>query len=351
MQTYYDIAVIGGGPAGAVTALCLARSGWRVGIFERTAFDQFRFGETLPPEINPLLRKLDVFETFLRQTPLESPGIVSMWGASVPVEVDFARNAWGCGWHINRNHFDLALCHDAVAAGANLFLNSRLNWTSDRTEWCAKDIRAGFLIHAGGRHGPIRQLLTPQEHKDSLLAVVFQIDSKTSRQGDQRTWIESAPAGWWYSAPLPEGAAVTMFFTGAEIYRAYGVSIKEQLEWAPHARSLLRGASFPEPKVAYAPSCRSRTIFGRNWLLVGDSASSYDPLSGRGVFKALQHARSAARAVDLTLRGDRDAMQAYAMEVEREFDSYRQQRRQFYLNERRWPNHPFWEVRQAEFAF
>lgn len=60
MAEEFDIAVVGGGPAGAATALCLARGGWRIALLERRSLDQARAGETLPPEINPVLRSLGV---------------------------------------------------------------------------------------------------------------------------------------------------------------------------------------------------------------------------------------------------------------------------------------------------
>ena len=53
-----------------------------------------------------------------------------------------------------------------------------------------------------------------------------------------------------------------------------------------------------------ASSCR-KTISGEAWLAVGDSASSYDPLSGRGIFKAMRQGTNAAIAVDGFLRGER----------------------------------------------
>src|SRR5262252_518354 len=76
----FDAVVIGGGPAGAIVALALARRGWNVCLFESTAFDGERYGETLPPEINPRLRELGLFDQFRAMNPLESPGIVSDWG-------------------------------------------------------------------------------------------------------------------------------------------------------------------------------------------------------------------------------------------------------------------------------
>lgn len=105
MAEAFDIAVVGGGPAGAATALCLARGGWRIALLERRSLDQARAGETLPPEINPVLRNLGLWETFLSQSPLESPGVVSIWGSPVLSEVDFAGNPFGCGWHVDRKRF------------------------------------------------------------------------------------------------------------------------------------------------------------------------------------------------------------------------------------------------------
>ena len=105
MDGVFDVAIAGGGPAGAATALGLARLGWRVVILEATGFDGDRFGETLPPEIKPLLRQLDLWRPFLALGPMESPGIVSAWGTPYPEEQDFIHNSHGCGWHLDRNRF------------------------------------------------------------------------------------------------------------------------------------------------------------------------------------------------------------------------------------------------------
>jgi 2-polyprenyl-6-methoxyphenol hydroxylase-like FAD-dependent oxidoreductase len=49
-----DVAVVGGGPAGAVTALLLARAGRDVVLYQQSHDDALRLGETLPPSVNPL---------------------------------------------------------------------------------------------------------------------------------------------------------------------------------------------------------------------------------------------------------------------------------------------------------
>jgi flavin-dependent dehydrogenase len=348
MAQEFDVAIMGGGPAGAVTALCLSRAQWRVGIFECTAFDRDRFGETLPPEVNPVLRRLGLWDVFLSQSPLESPGIISTWGSSGPVEVDFTGNAFGCGWHIDRNRFDEVLCLQAVAAGACLFLNHRERWIRGSGAWQAEGLRAKLLVNAAGRNGSWLDGAKDREREDALLAITTRIFDWKRELKDRRTLIETAPAGWWYSTLLPDRTGLAMFFTGAEIYRRDGISIQEQLREAPLTWARLDGERIAEPRIVYSPSGLSKAIVGQDWMSVGDSASSYDPLSGRGIFKALRHGEAAARAIDNYLRGDTGAMERYADQVRRQFDEYARQRRQYYAVERRWADHPFWRARRLE---
>ena len=342
----FDIAVVGGGPAGAVTALCLARSGWRVAVLERRSFDEPRTGETLPPEINPVLRSLGLWEAFLSQSPLESPGIVSIWGSSVPNEVDFTDNPFGCGWHVDRKRFDRMLCREAVNAGAKLFLNSGVTFARRAGDWQAGEVCAKFLVDATGGNGLLLDGERNRDQEDSLLAIVLRISNWRRHPQDLRTCVEATRAGWWYSTLLPGGAGVAMFFTGAEVYREAGISITEQLHAAPLTRRRLEGGCVEEPKVVHTPSGRRKNVFGADWVAVGDSASSYDPLSGWGIFKALRHGQAAAEAIDAQLRGDPEGVDGYAAQVKQEFEQYARQRRRYYFLEQRWIDEPFWLVRR-----
>ena len=138
-----------------------------------------------------------------------------------------------------------------------------------------------------------------------------------------------------------------MFFTGAEVYREHGISMQEQLDVAPMTRTRLHTARITHSQMLFAPTGYSKALAGANWVAVGDSASAYDPLSGRGIFKALRHGEAAARAVDSTLGGREDAMQVYAAQVQREFKTYSSQRTSYYMLEQRWSNHPFWKARHS----
>jgi 2-polyprenyl-6-methoxyphenol hydroxylase-like FAD-dependent oxidoreductase len=156
-----------------------------------------------------------------------------------------------------------------------------------------------------------------------------------------RTIIETTSRGWWYSSPIPSGETVAMFFTDPEIYTTEGIGIGDELERAPLTCARVESTRIAATRVLHATSACRHRIFGRNWLAVGDSASSYDPLSGRGVFKALRHGVEAARAIA------EGSVEAYSAMVRGEFKEYVRQRRMYYAGEGRWPGSMFWSRRAA----
>jgi flavin-dependent dehydrogenase len=134
-----------------------------------------------------------------------------------------------------------------------------------------------------------------------------------------RTCIESTSSGWWYTARLRD-ETIAMFFVDPGEYANAGISPREQLADAPLTRGRLEHGSVVHSQVFRVSSSCRREIFGTDWMAVGDSASSFDPLSGRGIFKALRQGVIAANALDAKLRGNDNPMSEYASLVRSEFD-------------------------------
>src|SRR5207253_9357413 len=61
----YDVAIIGGGPAGSTAATLLAKAGRRVIVFEREKFPRFHIGESLLPFSMATFGRLGVHEKLL----------------------------------------------------------------------------------------------------------------------------------------------------------------------------------------------------------------------------------------------------------------------------------------------
>lgn len=404
-----DVVVIGGGPAGAAVARALALRGRDVLVLEATAFDGPRFGETLPPEANPLLRELGVLDvlseshgTLGGRTPngvfdrhetccaIESPGTISAWGSSVPQETDFVGNRYGNGWHVDRNAFDALLCRAAVRAGAEVRAATRVT-RCDRGDdgiWHV-ETRAGagdagvgagaranaseaevpvtaarFVIDASGRNGFRLDGDGGRVVDDVLVAIFVRVEPVTpdasvaltdsaapgagvSAAGDLRTLVESVPDGWWYCAPLPSGEAVAVFLTDPAIYANDGIVLGEQLAQAPLARARIGTARIAESHIVHVPSSVRARAAGDGWAAAGDAAAAYDPVSGYGITKALRDAEPLADAVDGVLRGKTEPLAAHAASVRRAFDAYALQRREHYALESRWPDRTFWKNRTA----
>jgi flavin-dependent dehydrogenase len=310
-----------------------------VALLEATRFGgDDRYGETVPPEINPVLRELGLWDAFAALDSVHAPGIVSAWGANSATEQDFVSNAHGSGWHIDRNGFDAMLCREAGVAGATVFLDcpaqpSRISGGG----WRIGGLKAAFLVDASGPAG----LRIDEEHAyevdDRLVAIAVRLSG--TQRSDLRTTIETTPQGWWYTAPIPNGHMIAMFFTDPVIYANEGIVLGEQLEHAPLTAHRLQSGTMLSSRVLHAPSAFRLKMFGDGWTAVGDSASAYDPLSGRGIFKAFRHGAAAADAI--TAGG----MDEYAARLRREFNEYVWQRRMHYASEQRWQESIFWRKR------
>src|SRR5712671_716586 len=62
----YDVAIIGGGPAGSTAAALLARAGRHVIVLEREKFPRFHIGESLLPFSMKAFTRMNLHEKFLR---------------------------------------------------------------------------------------------------------------------------------------------------------------------------------------------------------------------------------------------------------------------------------------------
>ena len=121
-----DVAIVGGGVAGSATAMVLAQRGLSAVVLERSAFDNVRIGETLPPAACESLAALGVWERFVADGHSPSYGTCSAWGSGTLQANDFIFNPHGHGWHVNRARFDRMLAAAAREAGASVREGTRL---------------------------------------------------------------------------------------------------------------------------------------------------------------------------------------------------------------------------------
>ena len=349
-MTDFDVAIVGGGPAGTAAALTLLRySKLRPVVIERSSYEEWRVGETLAPGVLPLLDYLGA--SGIVDAELRAYGTSAAWGSSDVVSRAFLFTGAGDAWHIDRRRFDAALANLVRERGGTLLTNATVERADGRWNLQLSDgstIAAPFVIDASGRHAAFARRQGAQaEIVDHLTGLVGTFDGEDD--GDASTLVESFADGWWYSARLPDGKLVAALMTDADVVR--NAHLHERDAWhtalaqthASRARVARRRLTH-DPFVCPAHSQIARPAAGDGWLSAGDAALSFDPLSSMGIGYAIASGIQAAR---VAASPSPEMQRAYAADVRRHFDNYLARRGAYYAIEQRWPESAFWKRRRT----
>jgi flavin-dependent dehydrogenase len=360
-----DAVIVGGGPAGTATALALTRAGHSAVVVEKSRYDTVRIGETLPPNARVPLAQLGMWERFAHEDHVPAYGIRSAWGQAEPFTNDFIFNPYGHGWHVDRQRFDAMLARATTEAGASVHQGTqltsceqaakghwRITFTADNAP---HEYHAKFLVDATGRASTIaRRQGAKRLVVDRLVSVLgFFTPCTPHVSADSFTLIEAVEDGWWYSARLPDARFVIAYLSDSDlITNLTGLrdlsGFVQQLQRAPHTQAHLATYTLEAaPRIVGAQSYRMSLVVGRNWLAVGDAAMAMDPLSGQGIYHALQMGLRAAQTISEQLAGKRAALAQYATHIDDSFNQYVRARAAYYQQEQRWPQVAFWQRRHT----
>jgi len=334
-MTDFDVAIIGGGPAGAAAALTLLRySRLRPVIVERSSYDTWRAGETLSPGVLPLLAYLGAESVLTEQTQRRAYATSAAWGSTDVVSRDFLFTGGGDAWHLDRARFDASLAQLVTERGGTVLTN---------TAWPI-ELASRFVIDASGRHAAYARTHGARAAIDDHLTGLVAIFEGGEESGTA-TLVEAVEDGWWYSARLPGNRTVVAFMTDADVVRTARHGWEERLPH--HTRHRVASASLDHgPVVCPAHSQILEPVIGDGWIAAGEAAAAFDPLSSMGIGYAIASGIQAARIAAATLAGNSEHARLYAADVRRHYDAYLARRQAYYAIEQRWPDSPFWARRQ-----
>jgi flavin-dependent dehydrogenase len=351
MPVTASVVIIGGGPAGGAIALELARAGCDVVLLERQQESGWKIGETLPPEARIHLHRLGHWQRFQESGHLPCHGVVSVWGDPVPIEKDFIFTPHGHGWQLDRARFESTLLGAAIEAGCRVHFGVSVErMEAHRSDWLIQattnDFRAPWLVDCTGRRGlVIRREGGGYEQTDQLVSLYATATTSKRTDSDSRTYVESHPEGWCYTAQMPNGSRIVAFQTDRDLLPdrlPTSAWLWSQLTACSTIDRLLKqhGYEFVEsPHLVAAHSGRFSRCVGQNWVAVGDAAMTFDPISGQGSAKALE---SASRAVRAILHEE-----DYQATCDALWTSYLREHLECYRAERRWSESPFWSRRHV----
>jgi geranylgeranyl reductase family protein len=296
----FDVAIVGGGPAGASCAAFCAAAGLRAAILEREKFPREKVcGDCINPACWPILRRLEIAER-ARSLPhgkLDRVDFIGIGGQRVTVSLPAGENAEIA---IKRSLFDQLLLGRARELGATVFESATvtaLTPPDPRTEhWKIsageQTIEARTLVAADGRNSTVARLcgLLPKSAKER---VALQTHLPLPPEFGDRVVLEFRPEGYSGQAPVGERELNLCL-----------VSVPKQI-------ASLR--AWAERRFGIAPDYSWRTITPLtrepispaqpSLFFVGDSARVVEPFTGEGIYYALASGELAAKAIALQREG------------------------------------------------
>ena len=259
-------------------------------------------------------------------------------------------NPYGHGWQLDRARFENDLLQAAGDAGCQVFFGAEaraLQYQSQQwhIETSIGGFQADWLFDCSGRRGILveRGLGGSFEQLQDYVSLYCVLNSAKGTDRDGRTYVESNPSGWAYSALMPSGSRIVAFLTDPDLIptgTAPADWLQKRIQEGSQIKRLLQDHAYPPFEKVHqvsAASGRYQYFAGSHWILVGDAGMTFDPLSGWGSTKAIV---SAAAAVQMVLNGS-----PYQAACEELWSSYLVQYRDYYLAEQRWSDAPFWSRR------
>jgi menaquinone-9 beta-reductase len=339
MNERCDIAVIGGGPAGAATAIRAARDGARVIVFEKSAYGRDKIcGDGLTPRA---VAALDELKIALDDAHLVD-GLRMIAGKrerELPWSDGGRFPAHGAVWP--RRRLDAALIDAAAEAGAEIRFETEAepvfadDGAVSGVRAGTETIDAGLVVAATGAPGKVARMLGAERDPNEPYGLAIRAYVDSPRHADRHieacltikdehgTWVPGY--GWMF--PCGDGTVNIGVGALSTMKGFKSLNLNQLLE---SYRTLVRdtweiGPNLERPRAWRLPMSAIKR-HGRGWVAIGDAAGLVNPMNGEGIDYGLE---SGMLAADLFIADPVAAPAEYDRLIGQRFDSFLQTGRRF----------------------
>jgi 2-polyprenyl-6-methoxyphenol hydroxylase-like FAD-dependent oxidoreductase len=314
-------AIAGGGPAGMMLGLLLARAGVDVVVLEKHAdfLRDFR-GDTVHPSTLEVMHELGILEDFLKRPHQKLRELTGEIGDTRVRLADFSHLPTHCRFVAlmpQWDFLDFLVQHAKRYPGFHLRVRAEVkgllidgdsvSGLEAETPEGRLKVRASLVVGADGRHSTVRDL-AGLEVKDlgAPMDVLWLSLSKRAGDGSQslgriqagRLFVMLDRGDYWQCAfVIPKGGFDALRRQGLESFRAAIVALAPTL-----ADRVNEIASWDDAKLLTVRVDRLTRWYRSGLLCIGDAAHAMSPIAGVGINLAVQDAVAAANILALPLR-------------------------------------------------
>ncbi|HET8547537.1 MAG TPA: NAD(P)/FAD-dependent oxidoreductase [Bryobacteraceae bacterium] len=296
---HYDVVVIGGGPAGAMTSYYLARQGVRVAVLEAKAFPrdkpcggglQARVISHIPFDISPIIRGR------VRRIAL-SYGLTRAHTRTAADPLVFT---------VLRSEFDQYLLDKARESGAIVRQGTRVQQIATTSGGKVKvvtesdTVTCDCAVGADGANSTVNRLLNPRSSYFWQAGVYCEVPEAVLERGaaePDRMLVDWGTVRGGYAWAFPKTGSINI---GAGGPTAVARHLRTYASEFAVRTGLVRRQTAEQLKFTghQLPTLTNATVLAKGrLLLVGDAAGLVDPFTGDGISAACHSAYIAAQCI------------------------------------------------------
>ena len=294
-MTGYDVVVVGGGPAGTMTAKWAAKGGAKVLVVEKRQEigAPVRCGEGISRSwLDGVGIKLDQKSVAWQ---VKGAKIVAPNGTPFLLSEKMAGNEVGIV--LDRIFFDKLLAHDAVKAGADLMLKTaavgllrtggKVTGVKVKSFGETKDIKAGCVVAADGYESQVGRwagIATSLAPRDITSCIQYRL-TNINHDPNYCEFVLGSKAPGGYIWIFPKNQDTANVGIGMQLTKLKDrADVKKYLDKFIQSDPRLRKGKPLEIVAGAVSICAplDRTV-GDGILLVGDAARQIDPITGGGI--------------------------------------------------------------------
>ena len=286
------VIIIGGGLAGLISAIQLARGGIFCQVIEKRTYPFHRVcGEYISNEVTPFLKSCGLYPEEFSPPIISNFQLSSVSGKSETMPLDLG------GFGISRYSFDHYLFERAKALEVEFILNDEVeevqfsnNYFQVRTR--RLELEADVVIGAFGKRSKIDYQLDRSfiGQRSPYVGVKYHIRSDHS---NDLIALHNFSGGYCGISNIEDGKTTLCYLSHRSNLRAHG-SISDMEEKVLFRNPLLRSIFsnseflFKKPEVINEISFATKSPIENHILMAGDAAGMIAPLCGNGMAMAIR---------------------------------------------------------------